>query len=239
VRVVTIFEDLLVVQQFDTTLDQLRHRLATLPERSQLDAASGRAGRAAAEVEEVAARLHRIRLLQKEAEDHAVLLQDKASAATASLYDGSVTAHKELEAVQAEIASLTTRQEVHEDEALEQMELAEPVEVALGAARAELDAANDALAAAEIALAEAITVVETEIAVVETDRSAALEKVPADLMATYDSLRAGLGVAVARLVGARCEGCHLEIPSAQLESVRRAPADDVVSCPECGRILVR
>lgn len=235
----TIFEDLLVVQQLDTTLDQLRHRLATLPEHTARDAAHLRVERASAAVDEVAERLRGIRTVQKEAEDHAALLQDKASAATASLYDGSVTAHKELESVQEEIASLTARQAVHEDEALEQMELAEPVEAELAAARAELEEAVGAAEVADATLAEAIAVVEAEIAVVEGDRSGAVDAVPAELLVTYDSLRAGLGVAVARLVGARCEGCHLEIPSAQLELVRRAPADDVVTCPECARILVR
>ena len=63
---------------------------------------------------------------------------------------------------------------------------------------------------------------------------------PMSCSPTYEPLRAGLGgVAVARLHGARCEGCHLEIPSAELEEVRRAPADSLVSCPECMRILVR
>ena len=63
---------------------------------------------------------------------------------------------------------------------------------------------------------------------------------PIQLLATYSDLRSGLGgVAVARLNGARCEGCHLEIPSAELEGVRRAPEDSLVSCPECLRILVR
>ncbi len=235
----TIFEDLLVVQQFDTTLDQLRHRLATLPERAARDAAHARVEQATAALEEISERLRAIRAVQKEAEDHAALLEDKAAAANASLYDGSVTAHKELEAVQEEISSLTSRQAHFEDEALEQMELAEPVEEELAAARAELEAAIEASAAADTALAEAITVLEAEIAVVETDRSSSVEAVPTELLVTYDSLRAGLGVAVARLAGARCEGCHLEIPSAQLEAVRRAPADEVVNCPECGRILVR
>ena len=61
-----------------------------------------------------------------------------------------------------------------------------------------------------------------------------------ELLATYEPLRTSLGgVAVARLHGARCEGCHLEIPSAELEELRRAPADQAVHCPECLRILVR
>lgn len=235
----TIFEDLLVVQQLDTTLDQLRHRLATLPERSAVDAARRRVEQASAAIDDLGLRLRAIRAVQREAEDHAALLEEKAAAANASLYDGSVTAHKELEAVQEEVSSLTTRQAAYEDEALEQMEQAEPLESELVAANAELAAAEEALAAADAALAEAITVVEAELAVVEQDRAAAIDEVPADLVSTYDSLRAGLGVAVARLAGARCEGCHLEIPSAQLETVRRAPKDDIVNCPECGRILVR
>ncbi len=59
-------------------------------------------------------------------------------------------------------------------------------------------------------------------------------------MAAYEPLRSSLGgVAVARLLGSRCEGCHLEIPSAELEDVRRAPEDQIVTCPECLRILAR
>jgi uncharacterized protein len=119
------------------------------------------------------------------------------------------------------------------------MELAEPVEAELAAARQELAEAAAAADGAERALDDAVTVVEAELEVVDADRAGAQQVVSPELLATYDSLRAGLGVAVARLVGARCEGCHLEIPSAQLEAVRRAPADEVVTCPECGRILVR
>jgi predicted nucleic acid-binding Zn-ribbon protein len=56
----------------------------------------------------------------------------------------------------------------------------------------------------------------------------------------YEGLRGRLGgIGAARLSGARCEGCHIQIPSAQLEELRRAPDDEIVNCPECMRILVR
>ena len=59
-------------------------------------------------------------------------------------------------------------------------------------------------------------------------------------IAAYELTRTQMGgIGAARLLGNRCEGCHLEIPSAELEAVRRAPEDAVVTCPECGRILVR
>ena len=51
----------------------------------------------------------------------------------ASLYDGSVTSHKELESLQAEHAALKERQGEFEDQAIELMETAEPVELELAA----------------------------------------------------------------------------------------------------------
>jgi hypothetical protein len=78
------------------------------------------------------------------------------------------------------------------------------------------------------------------IAVEESARDAAAERVDAAVLRDYDSLRARLGgVGAARLEGSRCEGCHLEIPPAELDGVRRAPEDATVFCPQCGRILVR
>ena len=79
-----------------------------------------------------------------------------------------------------------------------------------------------------------------ELARVRAERDAAVVGVPEALLADYTPLRTRLGgTAVARLVGARCEGCFMEIPSAQLEQVRKIPADEVATCPECGRMLVR
>jgi predicted nucleic acid-binding Zn-ribbon protein len=237
---VTRFEDLLALQELDTRLDQLRHRRATLPELQARDDARRALADAEAQVEACDARLRSVRATQREAEDHAELLGDKIDQIQASLYDGSVVAHKELESLQAEQASLRERRATFEDEALAQMELAEPIEEELAALRAHAGELAAALASAEEALTVATAEVDAEIDREQLERDGAAAAVPADLLERYDALRAGLGgVAVARLSGARCDGCHLEIPSAQLEALRRAPEDEVVTCPECARILVR
>ncbi|MGH9139237.1 MAG: C4-type zinc ribbon domain-containing protein [Acidimicrobiales bacterium] len=44
---------------------------------------------------------------------------------------------------------------------------------------------------------------------------------------------------MAKLEGNRCLGCHLALPAAEVEAVRRVPPDEVPTCPECGRLLVR
>ena len=231
---------MLEVQAIDTKLDQLRHRHETLPEREALVAARSALVEAEAAVDATFAELHEVRAAQKHAEDEAATVEEKAKEVDRTLYGGTIKAAKELEAYQADLAMLKERQGVLEEEALEQMEQAEPLEEELGRRRTAVEAAEGALAEADAALVAAVGEVEAEIAEVESGRAAAADGLPAEVMEQYEMLRRGLqGVGAARLTGSRCEGCHLEIPSAELEAVRRAPDDSVVNCPDCGRILIR
>ena len=53
------------------------------------------------------------------------------------------------------------------------------------------------------------------------------------------ALRARLkGTGAARLIGHRCDGCHLELSPVEVERIRAMPPDTVVTCDQCGRILV-
>jgi hypothetical protein len=59
-------------------------------------------------------------------------------------------------------------------------------------------------------------------------------------MPTYERLRQRLGgVAVALLVGSSCGGCHLTLAAGEIDAIRRLPPDALVTCAQCGRILVR
>jgi predicted nucleic acid-binding Zn-ribbon protein len=233
-------DDLLAVQALDTRADQLRHRRDTLPERTELADARTRRDAGEARAAEVRARLKDLRHRQKALEDEASSVEDHAAEVERKLYDGSVVAHKELEAFQADHRMLKARQSELEDGAIEVMEQAEPVEDeldALDAAVAEQQAEIDRL---ELAVAGAEAQLDAELVDTLADRDAAAAGLPADVIEAYEPLRRQLGgVGAARLLGARCEGCHLEIPSAQLEAVRKAPPEAIVTCPECGRLLVR
>ena len=64
--------------------------------------------------------------------------------------------------------------------------------------------------------------------------------IPADLTELYEKLRvSSSGVGAAALHRGRCEGCHLQLNTTDQNRLRDAPADDVVRCEECRRILVR
>ncbi len=63
--------------------------------------------------------------------------------------------------------------------------------------------------------------------------------IDAELLARYEQLRHELGgIAVARLVGTNCGGCHLTLSAVELDRIRHEPGDAVVLCEECGRLLV-
>lgn len=232
-------EALLEVQAFDVAVDQLQHRRRTLPARAAVadaDAALASLERAVTEVGTRAAELGRA---SKRLEDEVATVEAKAADADRKLYSGTVTAPRELQALQDDVASLRKRASALEDELLEVMEEAEPVDAELAGLEAERAAIGTRRDAAAAELAEAEAAVDVELADAEKRRAQVAAGLPADLLSTYERLRARLdGVGVARLEGNRCTGCHLTLPATEVDAVRRAAPGTVLFHEECGRILV-
>jgi predicted nucleic acid-binding Zn-ribbon protein len=140
----------------------------------------------------------------------------------------------------ADVEQLEARASGLEDQVLELMEEGEPLDAEVAALEGEKDRYGTERVAALERLAAAEEVVDREIAELKEQRVEAAATVPSDLIATYERLRKQLaGVGAARLVGSMCTGCHLALPATELDRIRRAPADAVVYCDQCGRILVR
>ncbi|MBS1837601.1 MAG: hypothetical protein JST64_07875 [Actinobacteria bacterium] len=231
---------LIEVQLLDTTADQLRHQRSTLAQLEVLTAATSARAEVAARAEVQRSRLHDLRREQKAFEDEAASVEQKAADIDRKLYDGSVVAHKELEAFQADHRALKARQSELEDRAIEVMEAAEPLEADLAELDQQLVDHDERIARLGAEVDTARAELDRHLAEVAEQRAVAVDGVPAEVVSAYEATRGRMGgIGAARLVGNRCEGCHLEIPSAQLEEVRHAPDDAVVTCPECGRILVR
>jgi predicted nucleic acid-binding Zn-ribbon protein len=72
-----------------------------------------------------------------------------------------------------------------------------------------------------------------------TARGPATADLPDDLMALYERLREQKGIGAALLRARQCGGCHMTLDASELSRIRSAPADEVIRCEECQRILVR
>jgi hypothetical protein len=234
------WESLLTVQGHDTRADQLVHRAETLPARAELVAVSEQVAAVERDLATVEARRGELSRSQQRLEDEVASLTERANQAEKQLYSGSVTAPRELQALQDDVASIRRRISQIEDDELEIMELTEPVDAdrdKLLAERERLEGEGRRITAE---LAEAEAGIEAELAEVRALRAEAAATVPDDLWPEYERLRTQLGgVAIARLAGSTCQGCHLALSAVEVDRVRKLGVDDTVHCEECGRLLVR
>lgn len=231
---------LLDLQRLDTTTEQLTHRRANLEQRQALVDAQAEQARQQAEIDLVAAARVEVATRQRRHEDEAQTLSDKADVDDARLYSGEVTAIKDLEALQHEIAGLRARQGEFEDQALEAMmeaeELAGRIEE-LESARAGIDAVIAGLES-EITAAEAE--IDDELAQVAADREGVAASIDAGLVAEYERRRAGFGAAtVVRFDGSGCSGCPSAMPAVEVDRIKHLDGTDPADCEECGRIVLR
>lgn len=236
----TVFEQLLSVQEHDSAVDRLRHRRTNLPERTELATLEDEVAGLERQLAEVTDRRDEVSRRQKRFEDELALVEGKIAEISARLYSGAITIPRELQAMQGEVESLRKRAGSLEDEVLEAMSEREPLdeEIArLEGERARRDAEGGRLRAA---IAELETAIDAELAREQTAREEAAATLPADLSALYEQLRTKLdGVGAARLVNGRCSGCHLTLPATEIDRIRKEPPDAVIRCDQCSRILVR
>lgn len=236
----TVFHQLLRVQEHDTAADRLRHRRQTLPELAELRAAGDELARLEATLADVGARAAEAARVQRRLEDELALLEAKVAGLDAKLYSGTVTVPRELQAMQAEGDAMRRRRAALEDEVLEAMEVREPLEEELAALERRRHELDGEAARLRAKLAETEAAIDKEVAVELEARQEAAAVIPADLSALYEQLRARLdGVAAAPLVNGRCGGCHLALAATEVDRLRKEPPDALVRCEQCSRILVR
>jgi hypothetical protein len=234
------FAVLLAVQDLDTSIAQHEHRKAALPERRELEVLQARAAGIRRRVAELDGQrsVFGTRLSHLEEQTAAVVARRKAL--EDRLYGARGAAGRDLRAIESEVAQLVGRLHQLEDEELVVMEEQEPVDQEAERCAAELaELAEQSKQLAE-RVAEADVAIDAELSVLAVSRAAEAARLPEALASRYETLRSRLaGIGAARIVDGRCGGCHLSLPSVELDRIKHLAPDAVVTCDQCGRILVR
>ncbi|HEY4375953.1 MAG TPA: hypothetical protein VGM93_02300, partial [Acidimicrobiales bacterium] len=164
---------------------------------------------------------------------------DKRISVEGTLYGGSVSNPRELQALQDELASLARRAGQLEDQIIELMEQVEPLDAELAQIAQQGDAGQDELIRLEAAVVQEEADIAAELVSEGELRAAAVDGIPESLLKEYDSLRGPSGgVAIARLEGSQCGACHLALSSMQVARLHKLPPDEAAHCDECDRLLV-
>lgn len=161
----------------------------------------------------------------------------KAETVDQRLYSGQVTNPKELQDMQDEIASLKRRRSKLEDEMLEAMIEVEAGQQKLAEARTGLENTVAQWQDAQQDLIRKRDILTEELARLREQRTATKSDVEPQNLDLYKRMyRSKQGQVVSQLKDATCQYCGVGQTTQTVQKVRQAR--DLVTCENCGRILV-
>lgn len=229
---------LLELADVDAELGRINHRRKNLPELAEITEAENalRASKdALVAIQTTASDLEREVKRQEREIESVRSREDKDRKLMAS---GSVSA-KQLTDLEHELQTLTRRQTALEDDLLELMERAEAVGLDEQRTGAEVTAGEQRLADAERRRDDVLADLDTTTARREEDRAKLLPQFPAELLARYDKVRLARGRGAGLLRSRRCGSCQLEMDRSAISQIKAAAPDAVLTCENCGAIMVR
>ena len=228
---------LLQLQGLDTASDQAQYRKANLEEREHLKAVATtvvewerQCTALAAKIEQSEQEIASAEQRSGEIDASRMRLQEQMK---------TVIAPREAEALQHEITTLDEERSALDEATLVKMDEQSAAESELSSLKAQEGDLRQQASKATAALSEVEASIDAGLSEIASTREQLVSSLPPALVSRYEHVRAKLGVAAAMLTGSQCEGCHLDLSPAEVDEVRRAPADALPECPQCGRLLVR
>ncbi len=232
-------DQLLALQQIDSAIIQLEHRIKNLPLAAQLDTAtqsliSSKNLLVAAETEKSDIKHE---LSRSEVDVEQVISRIEKDEKRLSSGTGSP---KELEQIQHELSSLAKRRSELEEVELEIMVRIEGIDERIKSLVSEVSNWESEVSKLKAQLDSEINELNSAKTRDIEARTELAKSIDSDLLQLYEKIRiASDGVGAARLVGDKCEGCHLTMNSAEVTRIKSLPDDELVRCEECRRILIR
>lgn len=232
-------QKLLDLADLDSEMGRLQHTARSLPQHEKI--ASLMAERQAVGDSLVAAttEVDDLQVALRRAEADLVPVRARLVRDRTRVEDGSISDGKTLKGLIDEVARIERRIVELEDAEFEVMARLEDAETRA----TELSGRRDEV---ETALRDEVGVRDQKVASLSSEardvanaRKDIAGTVPPTLLSLYEKLRTQQGSGAARLHRGQCTGCQLEITVADRNSFRKAPANEVLRCVECDRILVR
>lgn len=230
---------LLEVADLDARIAQLSHQLRSLPEIAELAALAAEETERTNRMRDAKIRVDDLTKEQKKADADVEQVKARRERDRSRLEQGVITDPKQIQAMTHELESLERRIRVLEDEELEVMEMLEAAQIELTKAEAAVAESAEQRELLEARRLEKSVSLERELEGARRRRAEAVTGIDAPLLALYDRLHESRGIGAGALRQRTCGGCQLALNAGDLAELAKAPADEVLRCPECERILVR
>jgi len=230
---------LLTIVDLDNKAKAAETRQRTLPEHEQLNTLNARRRQLADNATKADAAASDHEVAMGRIEEDLTTARTRLDRDKKRIDDGVVNDARSIGSLQDEITHLTGRINELEDQQLELMMVIEDDHQNAESARSEksdIETQMRVLLASRDAATKEIV---DELARLADERAALVAELPEDLVALYEKTAIRGGGGAAGLKAGRCTGCGLMLDALALRAAEDAPADEVVRCAECGRILIR
>jgi len=225
-------EQLLILQDRDQKIRQIRTEIETVPlRRSSLEAqlAASRAS-----VEGLKQRARQVEIDRKRLELDVGTRTETISRLKTQQYQ--TRKNEEFRAIGHEIERYENEVRKIEDDELELMVLADKVKADLAEEEKKATAAQNSIARQTADLEEKSKALESQLEGLSKERSELAGKIDEDLLGRFERLFKSKGdAAVVAIEHGVCTGCHMKVTTATAAQVRAGK--EIVSCENCGRIL--
>ncbi|MGZ6347407.1 MAG: zinc ribbon domain-containing protein [Anaerolineales bacterium] len=173
-----------------------------------------------------------LRNIESKSQDQQIKIQQ----AEASLYGGSIHNPKELQDLQADIASLKKQLPVLEEHQLEAMLKVEDSQSALQKKQQALQKIQTEKSGEHKIFIYEQNMLMRDLESLQSERQAVVSSMATEILNVYEDLRQQRrGVAVAEIADNTCGACGTTLTAALQQNVRYTA--ELMHCPSCGRIL--
>ena len=225
-------EQLLILQDRDQKIRQIRTEVETVPLRRTSLEAQLAASRAS--VEGLKQRARQVEIDRKRLELDVGTRTETISRLKTQQYQ--TRKNEEFRAIGHEIERYENEIRKIEDDELELMVLADKVKADLAEEEKKATAAQNSIARQTADLEEKSKALESQLQALSKERSELAGKIDEDSLGRFERLFKSKGdAAVVAIEHGVCTGCHMKVTTATAAQVRAGK--EIVSCENCGRIL--
>jgi len=225
-------EQLLILQDRDQKIRQIRTEIETVPlRRSSLEA---QLAASKASVETLKHKARQVEVDRKRLELDVGTRTETISRLKTQQYQ--TRKNEEFRAIGHEIERYENEIRKIEDDELELMVLADKVKADLAEEQKKATAAQNSIARQTADLEEKSKALESQLQGLSKERSELTGKIDEDLLGRFERLFKSKGdAAVVAVEHGVCTGCHMKVTTATAAQVKAGK--EIVSCENCGRIL--